>query len=32
MVKQFFGAIFWKSLNNFRGEVQKRIVYKKKMY
>ena len=28
--KQFFGAIFWKSLNNFRGGGQKLIVYKKK--
>ena len=32
IAKQFVRAIFWKSLNNFRGEGQKRIVYKKKVY
>ena len=32
MAKQFFVAIFKKSLNSFRGDGQKWIVYKKKVY
>ena len=30
MAKQFFGAIFPKSLNNFRSEGQNWVVYKKR--
>ena len=30
IAKQIFGAIFYKSLNNFRVEGQKWIVYKKR--